>query len=182
MCQWLHDCAIMHPAKQQSVNAANQRDRDSERGRQRGSQLDWQPPKRLIYLSIQSTYLPIVSIHYIYNHSSVRRCVVLSICQHPVRFTFRDWFILYKMRLQSAYYAYLLCAVCQRVAAVPDTIRYDTIWYDMVRNDTIVELRPPVAQSRIQNGNAIFEKRTLCVCLPTRVISMLIKTGKTFCF
>lgn len=153
------------------------------RERQRGSQLDWQPPKRLIYLCKQSTYLPIVSYLYtIYNHSSVRRFVVLSICQHPVRFTFRDWFILYKMRLQSAYYAYLLCAVCQRVAAVPDTIRYDTIWYDMVLYDTIVRLRPPVAQSRSQNGNAIFEKRTLCVCLPTRLISALIRTGKTFCF
>lgn len=149
MCQWLHDCAIAHPAKQQSVNAANQRDRH----RGGGSQLDWQPPKRLIY---PSTYLP-THLSYLYNHSSVRRCVVLSICQHPVRFTFRDWFILYKTRLPSAHYANLLCAVCQRAAAsVPDTMRYDTI-----RSKSCAHL--PHQQTKLATQ---FQKRSLyLLCL-----------------
>lgn len=158
MCQWLHYSAIMHPAKQQSFNASNQRGTERDKGEGDG------PTKRqTVGLAASeainlSSHLPIYIITVWFGLA--QRCVVLSICQHPVRFTFRDWYILYKIRLR------VHITLIYYVQFVSERLRYP------IRYDTIVsELRPPATHTfcirlvcAAQNGNAI-SKRTRWVCL-----------------
>lgn len=123
MCQWLHYSAIMHPAKQQSFNASNQREtqREIEEG-------DGPTKRQTVGLAASeainlSSHLPIYIITVWFG--SAQRCVVLSICQHPVRFTFRDWYILYKIRLR------VHITLIYYVQFVSERLRYP------IRNDSI---------------------------------------------